>query len=231
MTGDEAKKSNDVISGTFSINSKPVRVLFDSGASRSFISLLCADKLNVSKSNLESPLEAEIAYGKTFQAVYVYKNYEVDFGSTISKIDLIPMNFGEFDVIIGMDCLDHNRADIACHDKCIRLRTLSGGELIICSEKRRRHVPICTYVRARRLLTSGCVANLVHVVDVQEESLSIKSILVVCDFEDVFLKDLPGVPPERQVEFHMDLVPGANLIAKTRYHLAQTEMQELISQT
>ncbi|KAJ9544548.1 hypothetical protein OSB04_024255 [Centaurea solstitialis] len=53
---------------------------------------------------------------------------------------------------------------------------------------------------------------------------------VVCEFPDVFLEDLPGVPPERQVEFRIDLVPGAVPIAKTPYRLAPPEMQELSSQ-
>ena len=53
---------------------------------------------------------------------------------------------------------------------------------------------------------------------------------IVSEFPDVFPEELPGVPPERQVEFHIDLVPGAAPIAKAPYRLAPPEMQELSSQ-
>ena len=50
---------------------------------------------------------------------------------------------------------------------------------------------------------------------------------IIRDFPDVFPKELPGVPPERQVEFQIDLVPRNAPIAKATYHLAPPEMQEL----
>ena len=53
---------------------------------------------------------------------------------------------------------------------------------------------------------------------------------VVREFPDVFPEDLPGLPPERQVEFHIDLTPGAAPIARTPYRLAPTEMKEMMSQ-
>ncbi|GJY03308.1 putative reverse transcriptase domain-containing protein [Tanacetum coccineum] len=59
---------------------------------------------------------------------------------------------------------------------------------------------------------------------------TLSDILVVRDFEDVFLDDLSGLPPQRQVEFHTDLIPGATPIAKSPYRLAPLEMQELSEQ-
>ena len=61
------------------------------------------------------------------------------------------------------------------------------------------------------------------------EQLSVLEVPVVREFADVFLEELPGVPPERQVEFRIDLVPGAAPIAKAPYQLAPPEMQELSS--
>ena len=58
-----------------------------------------------------------------------------------------------------------------------------------------------------------------------------KSLQVVKEFIDVFPEDLPGIPPERQVEFRIDLVPGAALVAKAPYRLAPSEMKELHENT
>ncbi|GJZ04094.1 putative reverse transcriptase domain-containing protein, partial [Tanacetum coccineum] len=59
---------------------------------------------------------------------------------------------------------------------------------------------------------------------------TLSDIPIVCDFEDIFLDDLSGLPPQRQVEFHIDLIPGATPVAKSPYRLTPLEMQELSEQ-
>ena len=62
------------------------------------------------------------------------------------------------------------------------------------------------------------------------DQVSVSEVLVVRDFVDVFPEELPGVPPERQVKFKIDLMPGTTPIALALYHLAPPEMQEFSSQ-
>ncbi|XP_071712896.1 uncharacterized protein [Rutidosis leptorrhynchoides] len=209
MTTDDAKKSNEVVLGTFLVNSKPTKVLFDSGGYVVF----------------------EIADGRFLVANGEYKNCVIDLGTEKFDIDLVPITLGEFDVVVGMDWLNHNKANLDCHGKFVRVRTPSGEELIVYGEALRRLVHICTYSRARRLVSSGGMAYLARVVDTRDGPPSIKSIPVVNEFEDVFPDELPGVPPVRQVEFRIELVMGANRIAKTSYRLAPNEMHELLNQT
>ncbi|GKF59767.1 hypothetical protein Tco_0176553, partial [Tanacetum coccineum] len=64
----------------------------------------------------------------------------------------------------------------------------------------------------------------------KEDEPRLNDIPVVREFEDVFPEDLSGLPPQRQVEFRIDLVPGATPIAKSPYRLAHSEMQELSGQ-
>ncbi|GKC93765.1 hypothetical protein Tco_1159207, partial [Tanacetum coccineum] len=64
----------------------------------------------------------------------------------------------------------------------------------------------------------------------KEDGPKLSDISVVCEFEDVFLEDLSGLPPQQQVEFHIDLVPGVTPVAKSPYQLAPSEMQELSGQ-
>ncbi|KAJ9539243.1 hypothetical protein OSB04_031976 [Centaurea solstitialis] len=79
-------------------------------------------------------------------------------------------------------------------------------------------------------LQKECVASMAHVVDKKAEEKSIQDIPVMREFPEVFPEELPGLPPPRQVEFHIDLIPGAGPIAKSPYRLALSEMQELSSQ-
>ncbi|GJX45878.1 putative reverse transcriptase domain-containing protein [Tanacetum coccineum] len=85
-------------------------------------------------------------------------------------------------------------------------------------------------MKAKKYLSRGCQAYMAHVIDTNFEKKSAKYVPIVNEFLDVFPEDLPGIPPERQVEFRIDLIPGATPIAKTPYRLAPSEMKELMSQ-
>ncbi|GKB25216.1 hypothetical protein Tco_0864617 [Tanacetum coccineum] len=84
--------------------------------------------------------------------------------------------------------------------------------------------------RTKRYLSRGCHAFMAHVIDTSFEKKGMKDVLIVNEFLDVFPKDLPGTPPERKVEFRIDLVPGATPIDKTLYRLALSKMKEFMSQ-
>ncbi|KAI3825909.1 hypothetical protein L1987_07638 [Smallanthus sonchifolius] len=71
---------------------------------------------------------------------------------------------------------------------------------------------------------------LAHVIQKEDKKRSVQDIPIIRDFPEVFPDDLPGLPPVRQVEFRIDLIPGANPVAKAPYRLAPSEMQELASQ-
>ena len=89
----------------------------------------------------------------------------------------------------------------------------------------------CSVARAQQYIQHGCAGYLAYVVDMRvRDQPSVSEVRVVREFADVFPEELPGVPPERQVEFRIDLVLGAAPIAKASYRLALSEMQEFSSQ-
>ena len=105
--------------------------------------------------------------------------------------------------------------------------------LAIYGEGTRLGSTLCSTARARHSLQHGCMGFLAYAVDTRVEkkgSTSTSHDPVVCDFPDVFPKELPSVPPERQMEFQFELIPGVASISKAPYHLAPTEMQVLPSQ-
>ena len=67
-------------------------------------------------------------------------------------------------------------------------------------------------------------------VDVERKVPDIKEVEVVKEFEDVFPKDLPGIPPDREIEFAIELIPGAAPVSKAPYRLAPMELKELATQ-
>nr|GFB28978.1 putative reverse transcriptase domain-containing protein [Tanacetum cinerariifolium] len=125
-------------------------------------------------------------------------------------IDLIPFGHGSFDVIIGIDWLSKLRAKIVCFEKIIQIPLSNVDILEVHGERPEGNV--------KQLKT----------MKVNESKL--EDIPVVREFPDVFPKDLLGLPPSREVEFHIDLIHGAMHVAKLPYRLAPTEMQELANQ-
>lgn len=85
-------------------------------------------------------------------------------------------------------------------------------------------------VQAKRLLRQGCQAYLAHGVDNGKQAPAVDEIPVVNQFEDVFPEELPRLPPDREIEFTIDLAPGTAPISKAPYRMAPVEMKELATQ-
>ena len=133
-------------------------------------------------------------------------------------IDLIPIPMGDVCVIVGMDWLSRFGAMIDCEGERVVVRTPCGGELVVYGEGTRLGSGFCSATRARQYIQHGCSGYLPYMVDTRDrEQPSVSEVSVVREFADVFPEELPGVPPERQVEFRIDLVPGAAPIAKAPY--------------
>nr|GEX56099.1 putative reverse transcriptase domain-containing protein [Tanacetum cinerariifolium] len=205
-----ALQDPNVVTGTFSLNHHYATVRFDSGADFSFISTSFAPLLNVKSSFVNPRYLIEVADGKKVKVDRVIRNCKLELGTSLFTIDLIPLGHGSFDVIMGIDWLSEHKAEIVCHEKVVRIPLESGEILIVQGER-----------------TPG-IAKALSNVKVDEPKLS--DISVVRDFVEVFSEDLSGLPPQRKVEFHIDLDPGATLVAKSPYRLAPLEMQELYAQ-
>nr|CAD1835589.1 unnamed protein product [Ananas comosus var. bracteatus] len=84
--------------------------------------------------------------------------------------------------------------------------------------------------RARKLINSGCVAYLATVVETQKELPALGDIPVVREFPNKFLVELSGLPPDREIKFVIDLVPGTVPISKAPYRMAPAKLKELKAQ-
>ncbi|GJS77588.1 putative nucleotidyltransferase, ribonuclease H [Tanacetum coccineum] len=206
----EAVQDPNVVTGTFSLNDYFVTVLFDSGADFSFISTEFAPLLNVRPSIVNPGYVIEVADGKKVEVDRIICDCKLELGGSLFSINLIPLGHGSFDVIVGMDWLSQHKAVIVCHEKVVEIPVEDGRILRVHGE---RAVGITKALKSAK-----------------EDEPKLSDISVVREFEDVFPEDLSGLPPQRQVEFRIDLVPGVTPVAKSPYRLAPSEMQELSGQ-
>ncbi|KAI3819628.1 hypothetical protein L1987_13469 [Smallanthus sonchifolius] len=137
---------------------------------------------------------------------------------------------GSFDVVIGMDWLSKNHAEIVCFEKIVQIPLSNGEVLSIQGEKSGVTLRMINCMKARKCLRKGYCVFLAHVVEKKPKERRLEYIPIVREYPEVFPEDLPGLPPPRQVEFRIDLVPGSAPIARSPYRLAPSEMQELSNQ-
>ncbi|KAJ9535694.1 hypothetical protein OSB04_un001155 [Centaurea solstitialis] len=121
MTADEAADTPEIVTGTFLVNSMFARVMFDSGAERSFISPIFACKLNIQPSQLESKFEVEAVDNYFMEIGEVYEGCHISIEGHDFPISLHPIGMGEFDVILGIDWLWKYDATLVCGKKMIKI--------------------------------------------------------------------------------------------------------------
>ena len=179
---------------------------------------------------LSSALEVETTDDNRVVIKEEYDDCNIQIDGRSIPLKLLPITLGEFDVIIGMDWLAKNQAKIVCDKKIIQIESPDGGTMVIYGDRSNRKSSIISLAKARRCVRKGCQSYLAYVIDAKKEKKSMDDIAVVREFPEVFPDDLTSLPPERQVEFQIHLVPGAAPIARTPYRLAPSEMKELMSQ-
>ncbi|GKC88242.1 putative reverse transcriptase domain-containing protein [Tanacetum coccineum] len=216
LGAEEARQDSNIVTGTFTLNNHFATTLFDSGADYSFVSTTFIPLLGIEPSELGFRYEIEIASGQLVEIDKVIKGCKLEIEGHVFDIDLIPFGHGSFDVIIGMDWLSNHKAEIICHEKVVRIPLLDGKVLRVLGERPEEKA---------RLLMSAKASD-----KKQEE------IVVVRDFPEVFLDDLSGLPPLREIEFQIELIHRVVPIAKSPYRLKCNtfdwgEEQELAFQT
>ncbi|GJX09108.1 reverse transcriptase domain-containing protein [Tanacetum coccineum] len=133
------------------------------------------------------------------------------------------------DVVIGMDWLSKYHAKIICDEKVIHI-PINGETLIIRGDRSKIRLSLISCVKTKRYISRGCQVFIAQVMEKKSDEKRLEDIPVVREFSKVFPKDLPGLPPVRQVEFQIDLIPGAAPVARAPYRFAPSEKQELSNQ-
>ncbi|GJS25048.1 reverse transcriptase domain-containing protein [Tanacetum coccineum] len=164
-----AHQNLNVVTGMFLLNQHLARVLFDSGADKSFISISLASMLNIPPITIDTFYDIKMANRSLVSTNTVIQGATLTLLNQSFKIDLMPIKLGSFDVVIGIDWLSKYHARIICDEKVVHI-PIDGETLII---------------RAQ-------------VMEKKSDEKRLKDILVVREFPEVFPEDLPGLPPVRQ---------------------------------
>nr|GEY65696.1 putative reverse transcriptase domain-containing protein [Tanacetum cinerariifolium] len=179
--------------------------------------------------------DVELADGQIIRVNTVIRGCTLNFLNHPFNIDLMPVEHGSFDVIIGMDWLKTYHAVIVCDEKIVRVPFGNETLIIRCDgSNNRNQLNIISCTKTQKYLLKGYHVFLENIttkmIKDKSEEKRLEDVPIVRDFSEVFPEDLPGLPPTRQVEFQIDLIPGAAPIARAPYRLAPSEMKKLSDQ-
>ena len=212
-----------VIQGTFLLSRLWARVLFDSGASHSFIAASFVIELGLEVETLEEPLYVSSTLGIRARIGMICHGCEVEISGILLKVDLRVMDMLEFDFILGMDWLTAYRVVIDCERRRVTAYTQDSTHVVFQGDKH-DILPQTVYESRCHRQLAGWLSSLTLEDEVRPD-LDLPR--VVCEYEDVFPDELPGLPPQRVVYFGIELHPGTSPISMTLHRMAPIELQEL----
>ena len=216
-----------VIAGTFTLFDIDLYALIDPGSTHSYICMeQMSDKLPSIKL-LAYELRVTSPMGHSVRVNRVYKNCPLLIHDREFSIDLITLPFHELDLILGMDWLSKHRAIVDCDKKIVLLKCSDLLEVTVQGIRSESIPKVISAMEARRFLRKGCEAFLALILDSKREQLNFENIPVIREFPNVFPEELPGVPPEREVDLSIEVVQRMTPISRAPYRMTPTKLKEL----
>jgi hypothetical protein len=198
-----------VVYGMFLINSIPASVLFDSRALHSFITESFMEKHNIPKYPLKKMLHISSPGGDT-KATHSCLHVNLKIQGIDFPVNLVVLGSNGIDVILGCDWLKSCDGVIQCAKGTIMLTSPQGERIQVSTD-------MSTDAKGETMVN--------HL-----EEKPLENIKVVCEYPDVFPEELPGMPPDRDIEFSIELLPGTVPISKTPYRMEVKDLVELKKQ-
>jgi hypothetical protein len=214
LEANTVQETPGVALGTFLVEYYSANILFDTGATHSFVTASWVESYNILVAPMYPPMRVSSVGGRT-QTNRFCPSANVQIRGIEFPADLIVMGNQDttIDVILGMNWLTKYQASLSCDERTVKLVSPSGEEVLV------------------QLILSGPRKECCHQVTAHiEEIKSSEAISVVSNFPDVFPKELPGMPPERKVEFAIELILGTAPISKRAYRVSGPELVELKEQ-
>ncbi|GKA23221.1 putative reverse transcriptase domain-containing protein [Tanacetum coccineum] len=204
LEGDKENPDSNLVTGTFLLNNRYASILFDTDADRSFVSTAFSSLIDIIPTTLNIYYDVELADGKITGVNTIIRGCTLNFLNHPFNIDLMPIELGSFDIIIGMDWLSLYYTVIVYDEKIVHVPF--GNETLIIRGDGSNHgnesrLNIISYTKTHKYLLKGCHVFLAHITKKKTEEKSeekrLENVPIVRDFLKVFPEDLLRVPPTR----------------------------------
>jgi hypothetical protein len=195
------------MTSTFSVFNQHALVLYDSGASHSFISQKFSVKCQLPFYHTQGSFMIATPGGK-IATNQLNRNVPIQLGSKIVKTTLLIMWMDNVDIILGANWMTQHQVVLDVTNRIVEVHSPTCGRFTL-------------YLPSRET-TRSCAFSMIE--------LTLKKIPVVCEYADVFPNEFPGMPPDRDIEFAIELQPRTTPISKRPYRMLPAELVELKKQ-
>ncbi|KAA3477917.1 Retrotransposable element Tf2 [Gossypium australe] len=192
----------DVITSTFLIHDVPFIALIDIGSTHSYVACTVSGTLGIQFELAVREMSVIRPLGHSVIVNKLFRDVPLEVQGVVFPANLMELPFGEFDLILGMDWLVKHCANLDCAAKCM----------------------------AEKLVRKGCKVFLAYVSTTDVKGLSVGDVRTVKEFSDIFAEKLLRLPPNREVEFGIELLPGMVSVSIAPYWMAPKELVELKAQ-
>nr|AAX96295.1 retrotransposon protein, putative, Ty3-gypsy sub-class [Oryza sativa Japonica Group]ABA91783.1 retrotransposon protein, putative, Ty3-gypsy subclass [Oryza sativa Japonica Group] len=218
VSAEEAQTAPEVVLGTFPVNSIPATVLFDSGATHSFISKKFVGMHGLIREELSTLMRVHTP-GNSSTSVQFSPSITIEIQRSPFLANLILLESKDLDVILGMDWLTKFKGVIDCANRTVTLTNEKGETVVYKSPDSPKQGVSLNQIEAE-----------IPVDTVEKKLRKLEDIPIVCEYPEVFPEDLTTMPPKREIEFRIDLAPGIAPIYKRPYRMAANELAEVKKQ-
>jgi hypothetical protein len=187
----ELPEGAPIMTGTFIIHHQPAVILFDSGATHNFISPKFGTKVGLHFYHTKGTYMIATPGGK-IASNQICRYVRIQLGSNLIKTNLILLNVEGLDILLGMDWMTWHQVSLDISSRAVEIDSPDYRATIL-------------YLPQREYINS-CVYAI--------EGIKLEDIPVVCEYPDIFPDDLPEMPPDRDIEFIIELQPGTAPISK-----------------
>ena len=219
-----------MITGIISVYDHDAYALVDPGATHSFISVPFTERHQIESQPIDGRMVVSVPNGDTMISGRIVPGSRLVIQNKDFPADLIVLGIHDFDIILGMDWLYKHRATLDCYKKEVRLVRPEEPGVIFRGIRRETAPSLINAMTAWKMLRKGCQGYLAFIVDRRQEGTRLEDIPIIKEFPDVFPDDISGLPPDREVEFTIDLIPEIEPISIPPYRMAPTELRELKAQ-
>jgi hypothetical protein len=222
----QAKHQSTVVESSGTLNHINVKILFDSGATYSFISPSALENSGLAAYEHDDFKQIDMDSGEKQVVGPSVDNCIVDLGVYTTRLKVYVTALRAYDLIIGMDWLEAHRDLVDCFAKRVLCIDDEGSPVEIHGVRRRVSLRFISTMKVKQCLRQGCRLYVVETVN-ERKGPSLDQYPILSEFKDVFPNELLGLPLEREFDFTIELKPGAEPISKTPYRMTALELCEL----
>jgi hypothetical protein len=194
----------------------------------SYISPKATDKCKLEPHKHTKPCLVQLATGTKRKVAEAILACQFTMGEFPSQATLNILPLGSYDLLIGMDWLATYKSILDCYHKTLECVSEGGRRITIQGIQKLISVRRISALQMKRYRIKGCPLYAIQVLEsIENDKPSLEDHPILGEYRDVFLEEVPGLPPRRDIEFLIELAPGVVLVSRTPYRVSTHELVEL----